>query len=71
MFAADEVITTNEPIEPDVPTDQIRNEPYTLPDSFAWDTLDLDDVSVVSNKIKVHESLTKSKKSVRSRRKRG
>lgn len=44
----DEVITTNEPIEPDVPVDQIRKEPYTLPDGFIWDTLDLEESSAVS-----------------------
>ncbi|ODN06142.1 Glycylpeptide N-tetradecanoyltransferase 1 [Orchesella cincta] len=43
----DEVITTNEPIEPDVPSDQIRTEPYSLPDGFSWDTLDLEDTSVL------------------------
>ncbi|CAL8147625.1 unnamed protein product [Orchesella dallaii] len=43
----DEVITTNEPIEPDVPTDKIRHEPYSLPDGFSWDTLDLEDTAVL------------------------
>lgn len=36
-----EDITTNEPIEQDKDISQIRAEPYTLPDGFKWDTLDL------------------------------
>eukprot|EP00088_Acartia_fossae_P017955 TRINITY_DN20295_c0_g1_i2.p1 TRINITY_DN20295_c0_g1~~TRINITY_DN20295_c0_g1_i2.p1 ORF type:complete len:479 (+),score=119.17 TRINITY_DN20295_c0_g1_i2:30-1439(+) len=42
-----EVITTNEEINPDPPLDKIRSEPYTLPDGFKWDTLVLDDPLVL------------------------
>jgi len=42
-----EVITTNEEINPDPPLDKIRSEPYTLPDGFKWDTLLLDDPLVL------------------------
>lgn len=47
-MCTDEKVTTNEPIEPNVPVDQIRQEPYSLPDGFGWDTLDLDNADVVS-----------------------
>lgn len=43
----DEKITVNEPIEPDKPINEIRAEPYTLPDGFQWDTLTLDDPLVL------------------------
>merc|ERR1719357_1543612 len=43
----DEEITTNEAIEPDVPLDQLRQEPYSLPQGFEWDTLNLDDPLVL------------------------
>lgn len=33
----------NGPIEPDKPIDTIRPEPYSLPDGFHWDTLNIDD----------------------------
>jgi hypothetical protein len=45
---SDDVVTENGPIEPDVPTEMIRQEPYSLPDGFTWDTLDLSDPPVVS-----------------------
>ena len=46
----DEEITAaaNECISPDVPLDQLRQEPYSLPQGFEWDTLNLDDPLVVS-----------------------
>lgn len=39
----DEQITSNEPIEADKVASEIRQEPYSLPDGFQWDTLTLDD----------------------------
>ncbi|XP_039443720.1 glycylpeptide N-tetradecanoyltransferase [Culex pipiens pallens] len=39
----DEKIAVNEPIEADKPISEIRAEPYTLPDGFTWDTLNLND----------------------------
>ncbi|XP_017484293.1 PREDICTED: glycylpeptide N-tetradecanoyltransferase [Rhagoletis zephyria] len=36
-----EDITTNECIEPDKDVSEIRPDPYTLPEGFKWDTLDL------------------------------
>merc|ERR1711997_838190 len=43
----DEEITTNEAIEPDVSLDKLRQEPYSLPAGFQWDTLNLDDPIVL------------------------
>nr|CAH7727016.1 unnamed protein product [Callosobruchus chinensis] len=39
----DEKITDNEAIEPDKEAGEIRQEPYSLPDGFVWDTLNLDE----------------------------
>lgn len=39
----DEEISVNEAIESNLTKDQIRKEPYSLPDQFSWDTMDLDD----------------------------
>lgn len=36
------------PIEGPRPVDQIRAAPYSLPEGFVWDTLDLDDFAVLS-----------------------
>merc|ERR1712001_345255 len=44
----DEEITTNEAIEPDLSLDKLRQDPYSLPAGFHWDTLNLDDPIVVS-----------------------
>lgn len=41
-----EVVNTHGPVEPD--KDNIRQEPYTLPQGFTWDALDLGDRAVVS-----------------------
>lgn len=41
-----EVVNTHGPVEPD--KDTIRQEPYTLPQGFMWDALDLGDRGVVS-----------------------
>ncbi|XP_063565978.1 glycylpeptide N-tetradecanoyltransferase 2 isoform X6 [Gorilla gorilla gorilla] len=41
----DEVITSHGAIEPD--KDNIRQEPYSLPQGFMWDTLDLSDTEVL------------------------
>lgn len=43
----DEVITSHGAIEPD--KDNVRLEPYSLPQGFMWDTLDLSNAEVVSN----------------------
>ncbi|XP_059487655.1 glycylpeptide N-tetradecanoyltransferase 2 [Neocloeon triangulifer] len=44
----DEKITSNESIEPDKTAAEIRQEPYSLPDGFQWDTLDLNDPLVLT-----------------------
>ncbi|XP_016872440.1 glycylpeptide N-tetradecanoyltransferase 2 isoform X5 [Homo sapiens] len=41
----DEVITSHGAIEPD--KDNVRQEPYSLPQGFMWDTLDLSDAEVL------------------------
>lgn len=43
-----EVVETNESIEPNKDVSEIRQEPYTLPDGFKWDTLDLNDPKVLN-----------------------
>ena len=45
--SADEVITSHGAIEAD--KDHVRQEPYSLPQGFMWDTLDLGNADVVSN----------------------
>jgi glycylpeptide N-tetradecanoyltransferase len=37
----------NEAIKPDIPIDRLRHEPYSLPQGFNWDTVNLDDPLVV------------------------
>ncbi|CAB3379270.1 Hypothetical predicted protein [Cloeon dipterum] len=44
----DEKITSNEPIEDDKSLKEIRQESYSLPDGFQWDTLDLNDPLVLT-----------------------
>lgn len=44
---ADEKITASGPIEPDKSSAEIRQEPYSLPEGFQWDTLVLDDPLVL------------------------
>ncbi|KAK2182853.1 hypothetical protein NP493_333g02028 [Ridgeia piscesae] len=39
----DEDITTNEMIEPDKSESEIRHEPYSLPQGFHWDTINIGD----------------------------
>jgi len=39
----DEEINVNEPIETDKPQGEIRQDPYSLPAGFHWDTLDIQD----------------------------
>lgn len=39
----DESVSVNRPIEPDKPIESIRSEPYTLPEGFHWDTLNIGD----------------------------
>ena len=41
----DEVVTSHGPIEAD--KENIRQEPYSLPQGFMWDTLDLSNAEVV------------------------
>lgn len=43
----DEEITSNEPIQEDIPLDKLRKEPYTLPSGFHWDELNIDDPLVL------------------------
>lgn len=43
----DEVVTSHGPIEAD--KENIRQEPYSLPQGFMWDTLDLGSAEVVSS----------------------
>ncbi|XP_054712254.1 glycylpeptide N-tetradecanoyltransferase 2-like [Uloborus diversus] len=40
--------TANEPIEPDKTADEIRKEPFSLPQGFQWDTLDIEDPIVLN-----------------------
>ena len=42
------IINGNEAIEANKPHDALRHDPYTLPEGFHWDTLNLDDPLVVS-----------------------
>ena len=43
-----EVITENEPVEPDVPVSEIRTESYSLPPGFEWCEIDLNDPKEVN-----------------------
>ncbi|XKL61243.1 hypothetical protein PGB90_008300 [Kerria lacca] len=43
----DESINANGPIEPDKPIESIRQEPYSLPEGFNWDTIDINDSSIL------------------------
>lgn len=54
LSLAGEVVNTHGPVEPD--KDNIRQEPYTLPQGFTWDALDLGDRGVVSRGSSVCES---------------
>ena len=46
-YFADEEIRTNEPIEADKSLEELRQEPYSLPAGFCWDSLDIDNPIVV------------------------
>lgn len=46
FFFSDEVVTSHGPIEAD--KENVRQEPYSLPQGFMWDTLDLSNADVVS-----------------------
>lgn len=46
LLFSDEKIVRNEAIEPDKTS--VREEPYSLPAGFQWDTLDLDDPLVLA-----------------------
>lgn len=41
--ALDDVVETDGPIEQDKQIQEIRNEPYALPNGYEWCTVDLDD----------------------------
>lgn len=43
----EEHIESNEPIEPNKSKDEIRKEPYSLPQGFQWDTIDIGDPLVL------------------------
>ena len=43
----DEEVTTNEAITPNIPPEDLRHEPFSLPADFQWDTLNIDDPLVV------------------------
>lgn len=43
----EEITEANEEIEKDIPLANLRQEPYTLPSGFQWDTLNLSDPIVV------------------------
>ena len=43
----DEHVTSNECITPDLAVAEVRQEEYTLPQGFQWDTLHLDDPLVL------------------------
>uniref|UniRef100_A0A1B0DCP4 glycylpeptide N-tetradecanoyltransferase n=1 Tax=Phlebotomus papatasi TaxID=29031 RepID=A0A1B0DCP4_PHLPP len=43
----DETISTNEPIDEARDVEAIRQEPYSLPDGFKWDTLEIDQAGVL------------------------
>lgn len=43
ILCVDEKVMENTAIEPDIPIDAIKPEPYTLPTGFQWDTLNIDD----------------------------
>ena len=45
------------PIEPAVPTDQVRQTPYPLPNDFEWATLDLEDGKEVRNLLSLYGSM--------------
>lgn len=47
FFCSDEEVTVSEAIEPDKEPSEIRKEPYTLPEGFKWDTLNLQDPLVL------------------------
>lgn len=47
FYFADESVTTNEPIEYNKSKQNIRQEPFKLLDGFNWDTLNIDDSTVV------------------------
>jgi len=53
----DEDITTNEAIEGDLPLEKLRQEPYSLPGGYHWDTLNLDDPIVLKE---LYELLTEN-----------
>lgn len=51
-------MNTHGPIEPD--KDHIRLEPYSLPQGFTWDALDLGDRAVVSKSTRPFSSHARS-----------
>lgn len=55
-FPSGETVTSHGSIEPD--KDNIREEPYSLPQGFSWDTLDLGNPAVVGECINTHLLVT-------------
>ena len=51
LFCSDEDVDRNEAIEADKPQEEVRQEPYSLPHGFQWDTLDISKPMVVRNKL--------------------
>lgn len=48
LYLSAEEITDNGPIEPDSKHEDIRSQPYTLPEGFYWCEVSLDDETEVS-----------------------
>lgn len=63
-FLSGETVTSHGSIEPD--KDSIREEPYSLPQGFSWDTLDLGNPAVV-RKCKNTNSHSKASSSFRNK----
>ncbi|RWS11094.1 glycylpeptide N-tetradecanoyltransferase 2-like protein, partial [Dinothrombium tinctorium] len=52
----DENVAEEGPIEGQKKVDEIRKEPYPLPEGFTWDTLNIDDPVVVNADVKAFEN---------------
>ena len=62
FLLTDEKVTGNGAIEEDKPTDEIRSDPYSLPQGFSWDTLDIRDPLIVSIDSAIHLTLSQVKR---------
>jgi hypothetical protein len=59
IFLAD-VCLENQAVEPDKPLEEIRQEEYSLPSGFEWDTINIDDPKqVMDNKVGQYRKLPK------------